>query len=85
MQHASFRGVGRLDISQNLYAPIPRPLHSVITGKGLRHFITASDIVSRLRLRSAKPTPAHRTSLSTQHIRQSSVFDCWSDGLELTA
>jgi len=30
-----------------------------------------------------KPTPAHRTSLSTQHIRPSGVFDRWSDGLEL--
>ena len=32
-----------------------------------------------------KPTPAHRTSLSTQHIRPSAVFDRWSDGLELAA
>jgi len=38
------------------------------------HLITASDVAYRLRLRS-KPTPAHRTSLSTQHIRPSGVFE----------
>ena len=32
-----------------------------------------------------KPTPARRTSLSTQHIRPSGIFDRWSDGLELAA
>ena len=32
-----------------------------------------------------KPTPAYRTSLSSEHIRPSGVFDCWSDGLELAA
>ena len=34
-----------------------------------------------------KPTPAHRTSLSFQHIPvlPSGVFDRWSDGLELAA
>jgi len=32
-----------------------------------------------------KPTPAHRTSLSTQHIRRLGIFDRWSDGLELAA
>jgi len=32
-----------------------------------------------------KPTPAHRTSLSAQHIRPSGIFDRWSDGLELAA
>jgi len=32
-----------------------------------------------------KPTPARRTSLSTQHIQPSGIFDRWSDGLELAA
>ena len=32
-----------------------------------------------------KPTPAHRTSLSTQHLRLSGVFDRWSDDMELAA
>ena len=32
-----------------------------------------------------KPTPARRTSLSTQHIRPSGVFHCWPDGLEFAA
>jgi len=33
-----------------------------------------------------QPTPAHRASLSTQHVRPSPGFSgCWSDGLELTA
>jgi len=31
-----------------------------------------------------QPTPAHRTALSTQHIRPSGFSGCWSDGLELT-
>jgi len=34
---------------------------------------------------SSSPTPARRTSLSTQHIRPLGIFDCWSDGLELAA
>jgi len=50
------------------------------------HLITSSHIASRLRLHAfRKPTPAHRTSLSSQHIRPSGVLDRWSDGLELAA
>ena len=30
-------------------------------------------------------TPAHCTTLSTQHVQPSGFSSCWSDGLELTA
>ena len=46
----------------------------------------ATDVASRLRLHSADRhhyVPAHRTSLSTQHIRPLGFYDCWSYGLEL--
>jgi len=57
----------------------------------LRHLsLTHPNLWRRFSISSAfhKPTPTHRTSLSTQHkgrgLRPSGVFDRWSDGLELT-
>jgi len=50
-----------------------RPFHHVLQSR-----FTASSAF-------CKPSPAHCTSLSSQHIWQSGVFDRRSDGLELAA
>ena len=47
------------------------------------HFTTSCDVASRLHLRSANHHQL--TSLSSQHIWPSGVFDRRSDGLELAA
>jgi len=58
-------------LSSRLGTSIPRrPSHHIL----LRRFSASSTF--------CKPTPAHRTSLSSQHIRPSGVFHRWSDGLE---
>jgi len=50
-----------------------RPFHHVLR----RHFSASSSF--------CKPSQAHYTSLSSQHIWPSAVFDRRSDGLELAA
>jgi len=74
-----------LDVSKlKLGVMIYHCVHSQAPDYLADHLTPAIKVISCVRLRSAnRHQPAHRSSLSTQHLRLSGFFDCWSDGLEL--